>query len=310
MTGRVEAEPVSESAYVLAEGPVWDAARDRLLWVDVVPGRVLTGALRAGAVIETSAVTVDETVGAVVPAASGELLVAGRHDLHLLDGPADGLANGLGEARRLVGVVPAGMRSRLNDGACDPAGRFLVGSLAQDGRTGEECLYRWDGAEVTTLDDDLTLSNGLAWSPDGTLLYSIDTDPGVVWQRPYDPATGDVGGRTELLRVTDASPDGMCLDAEGNLWIAVWGAGEVRCYAPDGSQLATVTVAAPHTSSVAFVGPGLDLLLITTARDELSDQQLSDFPDSGRLFLADVGVRGLPVPHWVVPKSVTSPEEA
>jgi sugar lactone lactonase YvrE len=286
----IAARPATESAYVLAEGPVWDAAWQRLLWVDVVAGTVFTGSLEAGSVVETSALTVDETVGAVVPAPSGELLVAGRRDLHLVD------VNG--HSRRLIEVIPADKQSRLNDGACDPAGRFLVGSMALDGRPGQDCLYRWDAAGMTTLDDDLTLSNGLAWSPDGTTLYSIDTTPGIVWQRSYDPVTGDVGSRSELLRITDGSPDGMCLDADGRLWIAVWGAGEVRCFRPDGEQVAVVQVAAPHTSSVAFVGPELRLLLITTARNELSDEQLANAPDSGRLFLADVGVAGLPVPGW------------
>jgi sugar lactone lactonase YvrE len=286
----LSAEPASSSAYQLGEGPVWDAQRHRVLWVDVVEGTVLSGSLSGHGVVEESARHVDETVGAVVPAAWGGLLVAGRHDLHLVDA--------LGNQRRLVEVVPRNKQSRLNDGACDPAGRFLVGSLAQDGRTGDECLYRWDNNGVITLDDDLTLSNGLAWSSDGTVLYSIDTDPGIVWQRSYDPASGAAGARTQVLHVTEGHPDGMCLDAEGNLWIAVWGAGEVRCYRPDGEQIATVSVAAPHTSSVAFVGPRLDLLLITTARDELTQDQLDAFPDSGRLFLVDAGVVGLPVAAW------------
>jgi sugar lactone lactonase YvrE len=286
----LSAEPASSSAYQLGEGPVWDAQRQRVLWVDVVEGKVCTGSLHGHGVVAESALHVDETVGAVVPAASSGLLVAGRHDLYLVDP--------LGNQRRLVEVVPRNKQSRLNDGACDPAGRFLVGSLAQDGRTGDECLYRWDSHGVTTLDDDLTLSNGLAWSADGTVLYSIDTDPGIVWQRSYDPATGATGVRTQVLHVTDGHPDGMCLDVEGNLWIAVWAAGEVRCYRPDGEQIAKVAVAAPHTSSVAFVGPRLDLLLITTARDELSKAQLKAFPDSGRLFLVDPGVAGLPVAAW------------
>jgi sugar lactone lactonase YvrE len=286
----LSAEPASSSAYQLGEGPVWDTQRQRVLWVDVVEGKVLSGSLTGRGVVEESALHVDETVGAVVPSASGDLLVAGRHDLHLVDP--------LGHQRRLVEVVPRTKPSRLNDGACDPAGRFLVGSLAQDGRTGDECLYRWDSHGLITLDDDLTLSNGLAWSADETVLYSIDTDPGIVWQRSYDPATGATGTRTQALHVRDGHPDGMCLDIEGNLWIAVWAAGEVRCYRPDGEQIATVAVPAPHTSSVAFVGPRLDLLLITTARDELTQDQLEAFPDSGRLFLVDVGVVGLPVAAW------------
>lgn len=289
---RLTAHPASAGSYQLGEGPVWDGPRERLLWVDVVAGRVHVGSLRDDKIIEDLAVTVDETVGAVVVSAAGELLVAGRRELFRLDAAGD-------RAGRVLRVVPEERRSRLNDGGCDPAGRFLVGSLAQDGRTGEECLWRWDAAGLMTLDDDLTLSNGLAWSADGCVLYSIDSTPGVVWRRSYDGATGACGPREEVLRITDGSPDGLCLDADGNLWIAVWGAGEVRCHRPDGELVATVEVAAPHTSSVAFVGPGLDRLLVTTARDELTAEQLEAFPDSGRLFLADVAVAGLPVAPWV-----------
>jgi sugar lactone lactonase YvrE len=90
----------------------------------------------------------------------------------------------------------------------------------------------------------------------------------------------------------------MCVDAEGNLWVAIWGAGQVRCFSPDGEPLATVEVAAPNTSSVALVGPNLDTLLITTASEQLSADQLAQYPDSGKLFTAEVGARGLPVPYW------------
>jgi sugar lactone lactonase YvrE len=299
---RITARAASDSAYQLGEGPVWDQARGRLLWVDVVAGNVRTGSLSGDRVEETSCTHVDETVGAVAPASTGELLVAGRRGLHVLD-PS-------GDRREVVHLVPEDKVSRLNDGACDPLGRFVVGSLAQDGRSGRESLYLWDGAGVTTIDDDLTLSNGLAWSADGQVLFSIDTIPGIVWMRGYDPATGTCEPREELLHITDGKPDGMCIDAAGNLWIAIWGAGQVRCYHPSGSVLATIDVPAPHTSSVAFVGPALDRLLITTAREELTARQLEDHPDSGRLFLADVGISGLPVPAWApaTPHLPTSPE--
>jgi len=103
------------------------------------------------------------------------------------------------------------------------------------------------------------------------------------------------------LRIDDGSPDGLCVDADGNLWIAIWGAGEVRCYTPGGKRLATVDVPAPHTSSVAFVGPARDTLLITTARDELGAQQLAEFPLSGHLFTARPEVAGLPAAPWAGP---------
>jgi sugar lactone lactonase YvrE len=162
----------------------------------------------------------------------------------------------------------------------------------------------FDGS-VTVLDDDLELSNGLAWSADGTLLYRVDTTPGIVWVRGYDPISGQVGDRDVHLRIVDGSPDGMCLDSDGNLWIAIWGGGQVRCFSPAGELVATVSVPARNTTSVAFIGPELDTLLITTADsgdpggdDPGGDDPGGGEPDSGRLFTAEVGARGQPVSPW------------
>lgn len=291
---RFTARPATADTHLLAEGPVWDPERQRVLWVDVDAGHVLEGRLVTDG--DTVSVTctrrhqMNGTAGAVVSAADGTLLVAGQQTLTII--APDG--------ERWPGprIVPAGTRSRLNDGGCDPAGRFLVGSMALDDRTGADVLARIeDDQRITLLDDDLTLSNGLAWSPGGEF-YSVDSVPGIVWVRGYDAATGVVGERREFLRVIDAIPDGLCVDADGNLWLAIWGAGQVRCYSPGGEQLATVTVAAPHTSSIAFAGPDLDTLLITTAQSDLSAQQLADFPDSGRLFSVRVGTTGLPATPW------------
>lgn len=284
----------SERAYGLAEGPVWDAERERILWVDINRGDVHIGSLRDGFIEPAARVGFEETVGAVVCAQDGRLLVAGARDLYMVD--ADGRRS------RLARLVGAHVDSRLNDGACDPAGRFLVGSMALDERAGQEGLYRLDAdGELMVIDDDLTLSNGLAWSPEGSVLYSVDTTPGVVWSRAYDVASGECGERAVALRIDDGSPDGLCVDADGNLWIAIWGAGEVRCYTPAGKRLATVDVPAPHTSSVAFVGRSRDTLLITTARDELAPEQLAEFPLSGHLFTARPHVAGLPAASWAGP---------
>jgi sugar lactone lactonase YvrE len=286
-----DATPVSEEAYQLAEGPVWDPERQRLLWVDIQAGDVLVGELDSGDVRVRQRHTFDGTVGAVTCAEDGRLLVAGRQQLLLTDAA--------GAVVDTMPVIAPDREHRLNDGGCDPAGRFLIGSMALDGRVGDEVLCRLeaDGA-LTVLDHDLTVSNGLAWSPDGGSFYSIDSEPGTVWVRAYDAVTGEIGQRSVLLRVEGAAPDGMCTDADGNLWIAVFGAAEVRCHSPSGEQVATIRLDAPNPTSVAFVGRDLDALLITTARHELSARELEAHPDSGRLFLADVGVRGLPVPLW------------
>jgi len=288
------ATPATARSFGLAEGPVWDARRERVIWVDINAGAVHFGRLRGDTVSTDGQITLDGTVGAAVVSRRGELLLAGTRHLHTV--ALDGTVT------RGTELIPAGKASRLNDGGCDPSGRFLVGSMALDDRRHEESLARIEPAgRITVIDDDLSLSNGLAFSADGALLYSVDTTPGTVWSRSHDPATGRFGPRGAFLHISDGSPDGLCLDAEGNLWIAIWGAGEVRCFTPSGAHIATVEVAAPHTSSVAFVGPGLDTLLITTASEQLSAARLARHPDSGRLFTARVGVAGLPVPYWVGP---------
>lgn len=278
--------------YRLAEGPVWDPVRERLLWVDIEAGLVVDGVFDGSSIRPIEARPIDGTVGALACAEDGTLLIAGTRDLVTLRSD--------GEILDVTPVLPPDRPSRLNDGACDPGGRFLVGSMAQDDRTGVELLVRReDGGAITVVDDDLTVSNGLAWSPDGTTFYSVDSGPGTIWARDYDAATGEVGPRRPFLTIEDGTPDGMCADADGNLWIAIFGAGEVRCHAPGGALLATVAVpGAPHVTSVAFAGSDLDTLVITTARHELSPAELDQNPDSGRLFVADVGNVGAPVPLW------------
>jgi len=277
---------------VLAEGPVWDPLRERVIWVDINDHAVHTGTLTGFRIEPVETVTFDGTVGAVVCSADGDLLVAEARSLTVVR--ADGT--------RVTGpqLIPDGSPRRLNDGGCDPAGRFLVGSLSLDERegAGQEQLFRVTGDDVTVLDDDLSLSNGLGWSPDGTRFYSTDTEPGLIRIRDYDPGTGRVGPRREFLKITEGFPDGMCVDVEGNLWVAIWGAGQVRCYSPTGRQLATVEVAAPNTSCVAFVGPDRDVLLITTASEQLTGAERERYPDSGKVFTASVGVSGLLVPYW------------
>ncbi len=287
----------SADVFSLGEGPLWDPHRRRVLWVDIDAGTVHEGSLDGDHVVGTRSWHLDRTVGAVVCSAAGDMLVAGAHGLIIVT--ATGTSPG-----PAIMTEPA---RRLNDGACDPAGNFLVGTLALDNARGHETLVRIEPDQtIAILDEDLTLSNGLAWSADGSLLYSVDSGPGTIWIRSYDAASGSTGARREWLTVTDGVPDGICLDVEGHLWIAIWGAGQVRRYTPDGQLAGIVDVAAPHPTSVAFAGDALDQLLITTATAELDAAQRATFPDSGRLFLAHVGVTGLPVTDWSGPADPAS----
>ncbi|MGN6760450.1 MAG: SMP-30/gluconolactonase/LRE family protein [Leifsonia sp.] len=277
-------------SYVLGEGPLWDPVRSRLLWVDIPSGTVLEGTLLDDGTIRiVDRVVVDDTAGAVAVSARGEQLIAGGHGLLVIDRD--------GRVLRRLPLIDG--RRRFNDGKPDPGGRFVVGTLSLGGPSETEQLIQIDRDGTSRIiDDDLTLSNGLAWTPDGSVLYSVDTERRVVFRRSYDVTTGETGSRDTFLAFEAGYPDGMTIDSESHLWIAMWGLGEVRRYAPDGRLVQTIPVPAPHTSSVGFAGQDLGTLVITTATQDLDDEQLADFPLSGRLFTVRPGVRGLPQPLW------------
>jgi sugar lactone lactonase YvrE len=283
--------PATREAFRLAEGPRWDAARSRLLWVDILGGAVLEGALDDGRIEVTGRHGFDGTVGAVAVGDDGTLLVAGQEGLVVVR--PDGSR---GDGPR---IVPAGERRRLNDGAPDPAGRFVVGTLSLAGDSDSEVLVRLEpDGRLTPLDDDLRLANGLAWSADGRRMYSADSCRRTVFVRDYDPAGGGVGERRVHLTVDGGVPDGLAMDEADHLWVAVHGAGEVRRYAPDGTVVDRVAVPAPHSTAVALAGDDRRTLVVTTGYGELSDEDHRAHPESGRLFTTRVDVPGQPVPAW------------
>ncbi len=274
---------------MLGEGPVWDGPRGRLLWVDILVGAVFSGTIHGGVVVDRRW-SFDEPVGAVLPAEDGGLVVVGQRHLYRIDAAGDVAGS--------IRVLADELASRLNDAACDPAGRLLVGSLRQDGRVGQEELVSVDhDGVVRTLATGISVSNGIGFSPDGTCVYHVDSVPGRVSAFDYDVTRGTCGGPRTVWQ-GDGIPDGLCVDVEGNLWIAYFGEGQVRCLSPDGDLLAIVDVPVPNVTCAAFVGADLDRLLITTARYKLTDQQLTEWPDSGEFYLADVGVAGLPAIPW------------
>lgn len=284
--------PASTEIAVLGEGPVWDPTRGVLHWVDIRRGTAFTGEVtREGAVTIVDRVKFPGDVAAMAVAETGDWLLA-------IDGA---LVRRSASGDVTVGpiVLPADSGRRLNDGKPDPAGRFVVGSLATGSSSESEVLVRLeDDGSLSTLDSDLTLSNGLAWSADGATMYSVDTLRQVIYCRDYNAFTGEAGERSTFAIVTDGYPDGLCLDAENHLWVAIWGGGRVDRYAPDGRLVASISVAAPHVSSVAFIGGDLSILAITTATQDLAEAQLDRFPDSGRIFTCIPGVPGAPPTLW------------
>ncbi len=280
------AAPATDRVFRLAEGPVWDDRTQRLLWVDILAGSVLIGSLGADDQISIAdELHFDALVGAVALTDGDDLLVAALDRLVLVrhDGTRVAGAPLFEDADR-----------RFNDGKADPAGRYLIGTMSMSGPSTTEQLFRVHDAGVDVVDDDLTLSNGLAWTADGRRMYSVDTVSGIVRVRDHDPETGSSGAWSTFVELDAGHPDGICIDADDHLWIAVWGEGAVLRVSPDAVVVDRIDVAAPCTSSVAFAGPDLDILVITTASEDHSPLELAGYPDSGRLFTARPGVRGVP----------------
>ena len=225
MTARSEVEPLSPGVE-LGEGPVWDDRQGVLIWVDIWAGEVHSYEPASG---RDTAIGVGQPVGAAVPRRSGGLVLAVRDGFAFLD--PDGRLTSVAE------VEAANPGNRMNDGKCDRHGRFWAGTMAGDARPGAGALYRLDpDLSVTKVLDGVTVSNGLAWSLDDRTMYYIDTPTQRVDAFDYDLASGTIENRRPLIEIPEeaGSPDGMTIDAEGFLWVALFGGRAVRRYSPDG----------------------------------------------------------------------------
>jgi sugar lactone lactonase YvrE len=182
---------------------------------------------------------------------------------------------------------------RMNEGGCDPEGRFWCGSMAYDQRPGAGALFRLDpDGSVQVGLAGVTVSNGLEWSPDGRLAYYVDTATHRVDVLDHDRDAGLTGRRPFVRCSDDENPDGLTVDAEGGVWVAFFGGGQVRRYDADGVLDAVVEVGARQVTACTFGGPDLDRLFVTTSRENLAPDE---DPAAGSLFAVDVGVRGRPV---------------
>jgi sugar lactone lactonase YvrE len=287
VTGDAVASTVSQA--LLGEGLRWDARRGELLAVDILAGRVYRGRVdETGGLSLLREYQVPGTVGAIVPVHGDEgwLLAAGRDFVQLSPD---------GSLSPVTRVAPAG--TRMNDGACDPQGRFWAGTLANDFRAGGGSLYRLDGDGRTELMlRDLTISNGLGWSPDGTTMYLADSGPRVVHAFSFNPDGGTISDGRVLVTVSAevGAPDGLTVDAEGDLWIAIYGGGRVQRYSPDGVLRETLRLPAMQSTSCAFAGPGLNRLYVTTATEGWSDDERRAQPEAGLVYRFETDATGRP----------------
>jgi sugar lactone lactonase YvrE len=267
----------SGGGYELAEGTRW--LGDRLVFTDILDGALLA-APAAGPGDALPLVRLDVPLGAAAPVAGrpGEWIVAAGTGIALI-GP-DGTPDWLG---RPEDAKPAVMR--MNDGCCDPGGRFWAGSMAYDAVVGAGSLYRTDpdGTVVQVL-DGMTIVNGPAFTPDGSLMYVADSHAGVIYACDVDPGTGELSARRVFAEVppSEGSPDGMTVDDTGRLWVALWDGSAIRRYRPDGTVEAAIPVPAQRPTSVCLGG---GLLFVSTARTGLP----APAPGDGAILYARAG---------------------
>jgi sugar lactone lactonase YvrE len=273
------------------EGPRWDADRAELIWVDILAGEVHTATIGDGGHAEpVRTLQVGRHVGAAAPAAAGGYVLAAAGGFCHVDD--DGALTELAQPEAGRPEV------RMNDGNCDPQGRFWAGTMAYAETPGAGRLYRLElDGRCTLVLDGLTISNGIGWSPDGATMYLADSGTDRVEAFDFDGDTGAISGRRTFVRIEQpgAAPDGLTVDEEGGIWVALWDGGAIQRYAPDGSRLATVRLPVERPTSCAFGGPDRATLFVTTARAGLDEVALARQPDAGRLFRIDgLGVRGMP----------------
>ncbi|MGI5408084.1 SMP-30/gluconolactonase/LRE family protein [Streptomyces chartreusis] len=266
----------------LGEGPTWDARGGRLLWIDILGARIHTFDPVSG---RRSVRTTPQHVGAVKPRAGGGLVLNLRDGVGLLD--AD-------DSFRWLHHEPVPGR-RANDAAVAPDGSLWAGTMRYDEAPGGGSLSRFTGdGSVDLVLDDVAVSNGTGWSPDGSLMYYIDSPTRRI--DVFDHADGRVGDRRPFVEIEDGAgfPDGLTVDADGCVWVALWDGSAVRRYTPAGELDRVIELPVPRVTACAFAGPDLTDLYITTARVGLK----SPLPLSGSLLVVPGAGKGLTQPAF------------
>lgn len=268
-------EIVVDAGARLGEGPVWDVRAQRLYWVDIL-GRSVHVHDPSGLADEVF--DVGTHVGALAVREQGGLVLA----------VADGfLAFDFVLTSEITAVAHPGPPARFNDGKCDPSGAFWAGTMPYDQEPGAGIVYRLDpDHSVRPVLSGVTVSNGLDFTPDGRTLYYIDTPAGRI--DAFDVDSGVLAGRRTVVEVSAGSPDGLTLDADGCLWVALWGGSAVHRYTPDGRLDRVVEFPVSRPTCPVFGGTDLGILYVTSASVGV------DEPHAGALFALDVGVKGLP----------------
>ncbi len=275
---------------------MWDARVSRLWWVDIVASVLHCFDPATGS---TDSIQCDTpSLSLVVPTTGDELVAAVESGLAEID-PATGVTS------RVAALTPGAGR-RMNDGNVDPQGRLWVGSMAHDFSAGAGALYRVEHGHHSLIVGEVTCSNGIGWSPDGDLMYFVDTATQQIVTYDFDGSNGTIrdGRSFAEIEVDDGSPDGIAIDADGGIWVALWNGGQLRRYNPDGRLDHVIATTAAHPTCPEFGGDDLDVLYFTAAGDD------SD-PGGGGLFRVDDarGAQGLPVHRYELGPAPEQPDD-
>lgn len=281
----IDAALVLDAKAELGEGPLWDTRTGCLYFVDILRGHVRRFVPADGS---ERTYPVGQFVSALALTERGDLVLAVRGGFARLDLDT-------GDVRIIAGVEADRPDRRMNDGNCDAAGRFWAGTMALDERPGAGALYRLDpDGSVHTMLQDVSISNGIDWSADGTRMFFIDTPTHAVDLFDMDPASGTIANRRPFVRIAPecGAPDGLTVDADEHVWVSLWGGGAVHRYTPGGTLDAIVHLPVTHPTSCTFGGADLRDLFITTACVALTAGARARQPQAGGVFHCRPGPTG------------------
>ena len=284
----LKAELLIDAHALVGEGPIWDADANVLWWVDIMSSELYAYDPQTG---ENREWNVGQHVGTVVQRASGGLMLALRDGFAAFD-------PGSGKLEMLADPEAHLPGNRFNDGKCDPGGRFWAGTMAYEDHSDQGSVYRMDTDHgVHKMIENIGVSNGIIWSLDAKTMYYTDSLDYAIRAYDYDVGTGGISNERIIIDFPQEMgiADGFTIDEEGMLWVAHFGSSRVRRWNPDtAAVLSEIELPTASITACAFGGPNLDQLYITCATLGMSDAEKAQQPHAGGLFVAEVGVRGLP----------------
>ncbi len=284
-----KAEVVLDYKCLLGEGPVWDAKRKVICWIDILNGHIHQYSIESK---KHTTIQLNEMVGSIAICSDGTFIAGLKSGFAFIDRESK-------KIQRITDPEAHLPNNRFNDGKVDPEGRFWAGtlSLTEEPKAGNLYVLEKD-LSVSKKIGSVTISNGLAWSPDQKTMYYIDTPTSEIVSFHYEKGTGEISDRKVIIKIPrqDGYPDGMTIDSEGMLWIAHWDGWQVSRWNPQtGEKINKISMPVARVTSCTFGGDNLEDLYITTARKELTEEQLEKQPLAGSLFvLRNCGAKGMP----------------